>query len=422
MKIVSYDTFSNKLQIGVTKFQNNRYLKTISGALSSLIPVMVIGAFSSLLSSMQIGNYQQWIAPIKRYLDLPYMFTTNILAIYAVFMISYRLSESFDCDGIQAGIIGLISFLIVTPVTNFKVGKTAVQALTFDWLGAKGLFAAFIVGLLSARLYVFIEKRHWTIKMPAGVPPMISQSFEALIPATIISVVFVLINALFTQTSFTNLHQAVYSIVQVPLQGLGNTFGSMFIAVLLMQLLWVLGIHGAMVVMSVMTPIWTALDLQNLSAFKQGTVRPNIIGSGLTVYSLIPPMLALVLVLLLFAKSKELRTIAKLGAPGAIFGIHEPLIFGLPIVLNPILAIPYIAGPLVCLTIGYVLTVMNILPVSFGITVPFGTPIVLSGILSGSWKYAVAQVILIPICMLIWYPFVKKLDAQKLESEVKGDK
>lgn len=422
MKIVSYDTFSNKLQIGVTKFQNNRYLKTISGALSSLIPVMVIGAFSSLLSSMQIGNYQQWIAPIKGYLDLPYMFTTNILAIYAVFMISYRLSESFDCDGIQAGIIGLISFLIVTPVTNFKVGKTAVQALTFDWLGAKGLFAAFIVGLLSARLYVFIEKRHWTIKMPAGVPPMISQSFEALIPATIISVVFVLINALFTQTSFTNLHQAVYSIVQVPLQGLGNTFGSMFIAVLLMQLLWVLGIHGAMVVMSVMTPIWTALDLQNLSAFKQGTVRPNIIGSGLTVYSLIPPMLALVLVLLFFAKSKELRTIAKLGAPGAIFGIHEPLIFGLPIVLNPILAIPYIAGPLVCLTIGYVLTVMNILPVSFGITVPFGTPIVLSGILSGSWKYAVAQVILIPICMLIWYPFVKKLDAQKLESEVKGDK
>lgn len=422
MKAVSFNSFSGKLQVAVTKVQNNRYLKTISGALSSLIPVMVIGAFSSLLSSMQIGNYQQWIAPIKTYLDLPYLFTTNVLSIYAVFMIAYRLSESFKCDGVQAGIIGLVSFLIVTPISNFKVSGNPVQALTFDWLGAKGLFAAFIVGLLSARIYVFIEKRHWTIKMPAGVPPMISQSFEALIPAAIISVIFVLINAGFANSGFGSLHQAVYAIVQVPLQGLGNTFGSMFIAVLLMQLLWVLGIHGAMVVMSVMTPIWTALDLQNLAAFKQGAARPNIIGSGLTVYSLIPPMLALVLVLLFFAKSKELRTIAKLGAPGALFGIHEPLIFGLPIVLNPILAIPYILGPLVCITIGYFLTVVNVMPISFGITVPFGTPIVLSGILSGSWKYALAQVLLIPVCMLIWYPFVKKLDSQKLQAELEGEK
>ncbi|WP_203633067.1 PTS sugar transporter subunit IIC [Lacticaseibacillus suibinensis] len=419
--MASFSGFSDKFQAGISKVQNNRYIKSITGGLSALIPVMVVGAFSSLLTSMQIGDYQKWIAPIKVYLNLPYEFTTNVLAIYAVFMIAYRLAETFEVSGVQSGLIALISFLIVTPVATFKANGVAVQALTFDWLGAKGLFAAFIIGLVSARLYVWIVQHHLTIKMPAGVPPMISEAFASLVPAAIISVIFVFVQALFAHTGFGSLHQAVYSIVQTPLQGLGNTFGSYIIAVFLMQLLWVIGIHGAMVVLSIMTPIWTALDLQNLAAFRAGTARPNLITSSMGVFTMIAPMLGLVLVLLIFAKSKELRTIAKLGAPGALFGIHEPLLFGLPVVMNPVLAVPYVLCPIVCSVIGYLLTIWGILPVSFGITVPFGTPVFLYGLIAGSWKFAVAQVLLIPVCMLIWYPFVLKMDKQKLNIEAKAE-
>lgn len=416
--MISMSTITDKGQFYASKIQQNRYMSAVSSGLSSLLPVMVIGAFSSLLSSMQLGNYQELIIPIKQYLALPAEYTTNMLAIYAVFMIANRLAHSFEKDGILAGITALISFFIVTPISFIQTETGGFNALTFDWLGAKGLFAAIIIGLISCRLYIFIIDKKLVINMPDGVPPMISKSFSSLIPTTLVCIVFVLVFALFEQTAYGSFHQAVYSILQLPLQGLGNSIWSMLIAVFLMQLLWVLGIHGAIVVMTVMTPIWTALDLENLYAFQNGLERPNII-SGMTVYSMLPPMIGLALVLLFFTRSKELRTIAKLGAPGTLFGIHEPLIFGLPVVLNPILAIPFTMSPVICLGIGYLLTVTGIVPIGFGITIPFGTPIILQGLVGGSWKFALVQILLIPVCMLIWYPFVNILDKQKLISEEK---
>jgi PTS system cellobiose-specific IIC component len=412
---------TDKGQVIASKIQQNRYMSAISNGLASLLPLMVIGAFSSLLASMQIGNYQQWIAPIQSYISLPSMFTTSMLSIYAVFMISSRLAQTFDMDGIIPGIVSLLAFLIVTPLSTFEGERGPVFALSFSWLGPEGLFAAIIIALITCRLYVWIVKRDMVIKMPDSVPPTISRSFVGLIPAVVISILFVIIYAIFERTQFGSLHQMVYSVLQLPLQGLGNSIWSMLFAVFLMQLLWILGIHGAIVVMSVMTPIWTALDLENLEAFRAGIERPNII-PGMTVYSMLPPMIGFVLVMLFFTKSKELKTIAKLGAPGTLFGIHEPLMFGVPFVLNPILAVPYIITPLFCLLAGYIFILMGMLPVGYGITVPFGTPIILQGLLAGSWRFAVMQVALIPVCMLIYYPFVRILDKQKLAMEQDKEK
>lgn len=406
----------NSGQLIASKIQQNRYMSAISNGLASLLPLMVIGAFSSLLASMQIWKYQEWIDPIRSYIALPSMFTTSMLSVYAVYMISNRLAMTFDMDGIIPGIVSLLAFCIITPVTNIEIDSQSIAALSFEWLGPQGLFAAIIISLTTCRLYVWIVRKDIVIKMPDSVPPTISRSFIGLIPAIVICILSVILYWIFENTEFGSLHQMVYSVLQLPLQGLGNSIWSMLFAVFLMQILWVLGIHGAIVVMSVMTPIWTALDLQNLEAFRAGVERPNII-SGMTVYSMLPPMIGFVLVLLFFTKSKELKVIAKLGAPGALFGIHEPLMFGVPFVLNPILAIPYILSPIVCLLVGYILVVFNILPIGFGITLPFGTPIILQGFLAGSWKYALLQVLLVPVCMLIYYPFVKKLDKQKRELE-----
>jgi len=417
---MNFEKIINQGQSLAIKIQQNRYMKAISDGLASLLPLMVIGAFSSLLSMMQIGNYQEIIDPIRDYIALPSMFTTNMLSIYAVFMIANRLANSFDIDGVLPGIISLLSFLIVTPISVFEGEVGSISALSFDWLGAQGLFAAIIIGLISSRLYVWIVNKNLVIKMPEGVPPSISRSFVGLIPAIIISIIFVFVHAIFEKTTFGSFHQLVYSVLQIPLQGLGNSIWSMLIAIFLMQFLWVLGIHGAIIVMSVMTPIWTALDLENLNAFQAGIERPNIV-SGLGMYSNLSPMIGFVLVLLLFTKSKELKTIAKLGAPGAMFGIHEPLIFGVPFVLNPVLAIPYVLAPLISMTLAYILILMGILPVGYGIAVPFGTPIVLQGLLAGSWRFAAMQLILIPINMAIYYPFVKMLDKQKLALEKENE-
>lgn len=420
MDVVHNSKLRNSVQKFIADFQANRYLQSITKGLAATMPIMIIGSFAELLADMQLGDYQKWIAPIKAYLEIPVNFTINIVAIYAVCGIAYSLAKSFEKNGLQAAIIALLSFLIITPMGNFKLGKNMVQAIPVQWLGAQGLFAAIIIGVLATRLYIFIVNKHWTIKMPAGVPPMIADSFAALVPAIIVAIIFTVISATFSKTSLGSLHQAVYSLIQEPLTHLGNTLPSLLLAVFLMQLLWVCGIHGAMVVMSVMSPIWSVMALENLKAFKAGTIRPNII-DGLAGYAMLAPMLGLVICLLLFCHSKQLKTIGKLGAPAALFGIHEPLIFGLPIVLNPYLAIPYIFTPLICIIIAYFCVKTGIIPVGYGIQVPFGTPIFLNGLLAGSWKFGALQVLEIPVCVLTYYPFVKALDKQKLKEEKEAE-
>lgn len=412
------EKFTEKGQYYANKIQNNIYMQAISNGLMSLLPIMIIGAFSTLLSSMQIQSYQNLIAPIKNIIALPASFTTDALALYAAFSIAYRLSTLFNKDGLVAGCLSLFCFLVLTPISTFKSHGASVNALTFDWLGAKGLFAAIIVGIISARLYVFIIDKNWTIKMPDGVPPTISRTFSGLVPAILIAILFTITSGLWEHTKFGNFHQFVYTIVQTPLQHLGSSIWSICLALLIMQVLWFFGIHGAIVVLAVISPIMTTLDLENLAAYKAGEAMPNIVtGSFWSIYANLSPMLGLVLVLLFFTKSEQFKIIGRLGAPGALFGIHEPLIFGLPIVLNPILAIPYILSPIVCVLLGYVLTITNILPIPIGMQVPFGAPVFVSGLLQGSWKLGIAQILMIPVCSLIYYPFVKILDNRNLALE-----
>lgn len=417
------DKFTEKGQYYAGKIQQNSYMQAISNGLMSLLPIMIIGAFSTLLSAMQWQAYQDMIAPIKSIIALPASFTTNALALYAAFSIAYKLAGVYNKEGLIPGFISLFSFLVLTPITEFEGDALVIKALTFDWLGAKGLFAAMIVGILSARLYILFMDKNLIIKMPDGVPPTISKTFAGLVPATLVGVIFTVIAGLFKLTEYGSFHQFIYTVLQIPLQSLGGSIWSICIALLIMQLLWVFGIHGAIVVLAVIRPIMTALDLENLEAYQAGTSMPNVVtGSFWSVYANLAPMLGLVLVLVFFTKSKQFDIIGKLGAPGSIFGIHEPLIFGLPIVLNPILAIPFILSPIVCVLVGYVLTILGILPIPIGMQIPFGAPIFVMGILQGSWKLGLAQVLMIPLSALIYYPFVRVLDKKNLELEVQESK
>ncbi|MDU1980328.1 MAG: PTS transporter subunit EIIC [Enterococcus casseliflavus] len=413
------EKFTEKGQYYASKIQQNKYMQAISIGLMTLLPIMIIGAFSTLLSSMQIEVYQSMIAPFRDIIALPAQFTTNALAIYAAFSIAYKLAGLYGKEGLIPGFVSLFSFLVLTPISVFEDGELVINALTFDWLGARGLFAAMIVGVLTARLYVFFVDKNLVITMPEGVPPTIAKTFSGLVPAVLVAVLFTITAGLWKMTEFGSFHQFVYTILKIPLQSLGGSIWSICIALLIMQLLWVFGIHGAIVVLTVIRPIMTALDLENLAAYQAGEPMPNLVtGSFWSIYANFSAMLGLVVVLLFLSKSKQFKIIGKLGAPGALFGIHEPLIFGLPIVMNPILAIPYILSPVVCVVIGYILTITNILPIPIGMQVPFGAPIVLSGILQGSWKLGVAQLLMIPLCALIYYPFVRILDKKNAEQEL----
>ncbi|GFP74673.1 PTS sugar transporter subunit IIC [Clostridium fungisolvens] len=417
---INVQGIQQKIQPVVNKLSNNRYLKAMMGGMMAGMPATIIGSLATLLKSLPIAPYQSFITShgIDKYLQLPVILTTNILALIFVVCITYTLAESFDVKGIGPAIIALVSFLVLTPLQTAKTAYgTDATLIPMDWLGSTGVFTALIVAFVVGRLYVAIVQRGWTIKMPESVPPFIKDSFASLVPGTIITTIFIVISAVFANTPFGSVHAFIYGILQLPLQHLGGSFGTLVFVAILSQVLWAFGIHGSMVVLSVMMPIWGAMDAAQLSAYSAGKPLPNIVGMMFfTIYTFGGTALGLAIVMLK-AKSERFKTLGRLSIVPAIFGITEPIIFGTPLVLNPIFVIPFVFGNVISLVLAYVSTIIGIIPPPNGIGAPSGTPIVLQGLIAGGWRNAIFQVVLVILWVVLWYPFFKIADKKALEEE-----
>ncbi|NLC64881.1 MAG: PTS sugar transporter subunit IIC [Erysipelothrix sp.] len=421
------NNIQEKIQIVAAKISDNAYLKAVTEGLMAILPVMIIGAFSSLLSGMAIAPYQEFITNtgLKPILALPSSYTLDLLAIYAVFFIAYKFASNQGKEGAAGGLIALISFFLLTPSGTLEAGG---NALPYQFLGAQGLFVAIIVGLLATRLYILISDLGWVIKMPEGVPPTVSKSFSALIPSVVVAIVFLIISAIFSKTGYGSAHAFIYGLVQTPLQNLSGSLASLIILTLVVHVLWIFGIHGMMVILPIYLSVWVALGAENMAAFEAGVAlseMPNIVntayfgvfvllgGSGAT--------LGLAIYMTFFAKSKRYKTLGRLALPGSIFGINEPLIFGLPIVLNPYLVIPFILAPLANAVIPYFLMSTGIIPKLNGFHLPLGTPAGLSAMLTGTVVILLVQLALVVVDMLIYLPFFRILDKEAIQQELEGD-
>jgi PTS system cellobiose-specific IIC component len=280
------------------------------------------------------------------------------------------------------------------------------------------VFSALIVGLVSARLYLAIKHRGWTIKMPAGVPPMVTKTFEALIPTILIGLLFALVDLSFSLTSFGSMHQFVYSIIQEPLKGVGGSIAAMILLSLLQQVLWFFGIHGTNVIMPLVTPLWLAMDVENLNAVQAGLTPPNIV--GLAFFNIITwSGLGLGLVLLMLrAKSKQYRQVGKISVVPALFGITEPVIFGTPLVLNFDLAFPFITNNTIALILAYVLTKLGIVAKFIGVQAIFGLPLGFHAAVEGSISIILLQLFIqLVLSPVLWYPWFKRLDLRTYREE-----
>ncbi|WP_368901728.1 PTS sugar transporter subunit IIC [Oceanobacillus oncorhynchi] len=403
--------------------QNNKYLMSVSNGLMASLPILMIGAISIILSSMPFEPYQNFITDlgIKDALGLPANLTINIMSIYIVFFVAYRLAESHDHDALAAGTIALISFLILTP---FQVIEEA-QYLPFEWLGAQGLFVAMIVGVLSTYLYMQIVNRNLVIKMPESVPPTVQKTFASILPGIFIVAVFTIISVLFESTNFGSIHQFIYNTLQIPMQHIGGSFGGLIVFVTVSNILWLFGIHGSMVTNVVAKPLLLSMDIANLAAFQAGEPLPFVISWAFRfLYSLIGGggcTLGLCLLMAFKAKSKQLKAVGKISLPTSLFSINEPLIFGVPIVLNPILAIPFIFTPLVTMTCAYLATVSGIIPTPIGVFLPTGTPVLFSAFVQGGILLVLFQFIMIGVTVVCYYPFFKKLDKDRCKEEAEKD-
>ncbi|WP_137663194.1 PTS sugar transporter subunit IIC [Enterococcus hulanensis] len=408
----------NKLNPWFDKLGANPYLQAISGAMMATLGPLFIGSMSVLI--VVLMGMVPALAKLDKLTELlskVNTMTLGALAVYIAVLIAYHLVKKLDEDEdpISASIISLISFLIITPL-----GKMADDSMGIptNWLGAQGVFSALIVGIVSARLYLAIKHRGWTIKMPAGVPPMVTKTFEALIPTILIGLLFAIVDLLFSLTAFGSMHQFVYSIIQEPLKGVGGSIAVMILLSLLQQVLWFFGIHGTNVILPLVTPLWLAMDLENLNAVQAGLTPPNIV--GLAFFNIITwSGLGLGLVLLMLrAKSQQYRQVGKISIVPAMFGITEPVIFGTPLVLNFDLAFPFITNNAIALTLAYVLTKLGIVAKFIGVQAIFGLPLGFHAAVEGSISIILLQLFIqLVLSPVLWYPWFKRLDMRTYKEE-----
>lgn len=410
--------YFDKLSPFFDKLGNNAYLKSISGAMMGTLGPILIGSIAVLLlvlpNSLPALSFLAGFANVFSKLN---QITIGSMAVYVVVLMAYHLVKNLrpSEDGISAAIIALLSFFIITPL-----GTTTdeVSAIPATWLSAQGVFSAMIVGLVSGRVYIWLKDKGWTIKMPAGVPPMVTKVFESILPTVLISVLFIVLNSLFEATSFGNMHQFVYSIIQEPLQGIGGSISAVILISLIQQVLWFFGIHGTNVVMPIVQALWMAMDVENLNAVAAGQTPPNITGYAFFMIITWSGMGLGLALLMLRAKSKQYRETGKVAIVPALFGITEPLIFGTPLVLNFKLAVPFITNNSIALILAYILTRFGFVARFTGVTAIFGLPIGFHAAVQGKLSIIILQLFIqLILSPILWYPWFKKLDKETYQLE-----
>lgn len=398
-----------------------KFLNALAEAMQVLLPITVIGSFACLFAFIDLGPWQAFLAANPMILTAfmnAQSWTLSSIAFYVVLVLPYLYAKRLEMkEPLSCVPLAIAAFLLLTPTQLY----TAIPA---DWLGHKGMFTAFLVVYLVVRFIKLCEDQNITIKMPAGVPHYIEATFAVLIPAFIIVFGCSLAGQALAATSFGSIHQLIYTFIQTPLSNLGTGFFGLLITELMMTLAMFCGIHGSSVV-----PFMDALAIaaceQNAAAIAAGLPIPNIYSYGLlnTIQmGGIGATLGLAILLLVLAKSKRYRQLIKVAFVPQIFNIGEPLLFGLPIMLNPLLFIPYIGGVIVNTCVAYGAVAFGLIARFTGVNPSWTVPGILQGILTNSvpWQGALLQVVIILIDMAIWYPFVRIIDRQACKEEAEA--
>lgn len=398
-------TFLDKNLSGpMARLSEQRHLQAIRDGVISALPFIIVGSFFLIVAFPPLPKdsfISVWALKNQTSILIPYRLTMFIMSLYIAFGIGYNLAKSYKLDALSGAQLAVCSLLLtLTPELIDKKGFM----LPMTNLGGHGLFVTMIVSILSVEILRFCKKNNVTIKMPEQVPPSVSRSFEALIPAAFVIIIMSLITVVFK----VDVHYVVDKLA-APLVKAGDSYFGVIIPVFLITFFWSFGIHGVSVVGTVARPLWDVYLGKNGEAVASGAsqfpfIAPEpfyqwfiwIGGSGAT--------LGLVLAMIVFGRSKYSKALSRTCIVPGIFNINEPVIFGLPIVLNPILIIPFVITPLVTATIAYAATAMGFVTPTH-IMPPWTLPAPIGAYLAtgGDWRAIVLVLINIAISFLIYH-------------------
>ena len=403
----------------------NKYLSAIKNAFQNFMPLTIAGAIGVLWCNVIVNETTGlgiFFKPIMALSFLnPAFQAVNFCTISCITVgITLGIAQEIgvwnmgaEKAGYIPGLVGLAAWLSVTNTSHVIEGaKDPFTGVAGNELGATGLFTGMIIGVLAVELFCFFEKQDaLKIKMPDQVPPGVARAFEVLVPATLTLIVTACIGSACYNLTGLYLNDVIKNSIQGPLGAVGATIPGVMIIYLVIMLFWLVGIHGNNMLSAVKEALFTPLALENVEAFNKHETPKNIInmyflqmcgefgGSGVT--------LGLIIAIFIFGKREDNRAIATLSLVPGLFNINETVTFGIPMVLNPILGIPFVIAPLITIVAGYILTVIGFCPVAC-LIIPWTTPPVIFGFLATGANVmgAISQAILIVLSTIIYSPFL----------------
>ncbi|WP_334117588.1 PTS sugar transporter subunit IIC [Ligilactobacillus sp.] len=390
------------------KFGNMKYMIVLRDSMVITVPFTIFGSIFMIINNLPFGNWSRIIAPIQPQLQIAVNMTFGLLALIVAIGMNYEASKANRLNELTGTAIGVIAFLIC--MLNDKL------VLDPNDLGSSGMFTAIVVAIISNEIISFFVKRNLVIKLPGSVPPAVASSFSALIPGSVVLLLFWFLRVVL-KIQINSVIQAIFSPLVV---GLNSVWG-MELVLFLTLLLWTMGIHGNNVVGAVSSPVYLQFLTANIKQVSEGHAATHITADGFLNFGMniggTGAILALV-ICMLTAKSKRYKQLGGLGLVPCIFQISEPIMFGCPVVLNPVLAIPFIAVPMVLQGITYFLMKAGIIGMVIA-QVPWTTPIFLNGYLitGGDWRAVIWQAVCLVVAVVVYYPFFKSLDSKAVAEE-----
>lgn len=429
------ETVFEKVTPAFARFANAKPVLAIKDGFILTMPMTIIGSLFLLILALPIPGWEKfmtglfgadWTLPLTQVVGA----TFDILALIGVFGIAYSYVKNEKIEGVPAGILGIIAFLIITQSSVLsKSGEVVTGVVPKVWTGGQGVLASIVVGLVVGFIYSQFIKRGIRIKMPDGVPPGVSNSFSALIPGLAIITLSVVTFAIFQAFADRTFTEVVYDVLQAPIQNLTDTLAGAVLIMIFMSVMWWCGIHGAAIIMGIMGPLLTANALQNQAIIDSGKelvvgdnakivtiqfldVFTKLGGTGITV--------GFIIATLIVARSAHLKQLGKLSLAPSLFNINEPVIFGMPIVFNPIMFVPFVIVPAIASFMVYFSILWGWVEPFNALQVPWTTPPVISGFLISGWQGALLQLATIAMSVAIYLPFVRMQDQLSYGEELKA--
>lgn len=404
--------FNRVVTPALTALSENTYFAAIRAGLVSLVPLTIIGGVFLIVGYFPAAGWSAMVAPYLPVLQVPVSATFGLLSLFLAFSVGYHLADRLEQEPLGAAVTAALVFLLI----HVEPGTGGPPAFRTDQLGSQGLFAAILVALACVRFQKLMTDWNIVIRLPASVPAVVYHSFVSLIPALVLVLVFWTLRFVVG----IDLNAAVHGVF-APLVLALNTLPGILACVFLITLLWSVGINGDNALDAIVAPVFLQYLAANVEAVSAGQPLPfvtaqgfistfvNVGGTGAT--------LGLTLVML-WSKEPGYRQISRMSLPTQIFQINEPIFFGFPIVLNPMLMVPYVLTALVLAAGTYGLMAAGMIGRPL-VNVPWTTPPILGHYLitGGDWRAAVWGVVSLAIAMAVYYPFARLAERQRLRAQ-----